>query len=49
VATLLMDVNGCGLRSGYKLKLNSYDLGVTLSCMTRCSRFGLNIRKWRAW
>ena len=31
VATLLMDVNeDAGLRSGYKLKLNSYDLGVDI-------------------
>ena len=31
VATLAMDVNeDCGLRPGYKLKLNSYDLGVDI-------------------
>ena len=31
VATLLMDVNeDAGLRPGYKLKLNSYDLGVDI-------------------
>ena len=31
VATLSMDVNeDCGLRPGYKLKLNSYDLGVDI-------------------
>src|SRR5579883_3099212 len=31
VATLLMDVNESGgLREGYKLKLNSYDLGVDI-------------------
>ncbi|HME31599.1 MAG TPA: 2,3-epoxybenzoyl-CoA dihydrolase [Terriglobales bacterium] len=31
VATLAMDVNeDCGLKPGYKLKLNSYDLGVDI-------------------
>src|SRR6201990_2705853 len=31
IATLAMDVNEeCGLRPGYKLKLNSYDLGVDI-------------------
>ena len=31
IATLAMDVNeDCGLRPGYKLKLNSYDLGVDI-------------------
>jgi len=31
VATLSMDVNeDCGLKQGYKLKLNSYDLGVDI-------------------
>src|SRR6201995_4172184 len=31
IATLAMDVNeDCGLKPGYKLKLNSYDLGVDI-------------------
>ena len=31
VATLAMDINeDCGLKPGYKLKLNSYDLGVDI-------------------
>ncbi len=31
IATLSMDVNeDCGIKPGYKLKLNSYDLGVDI-------------------
>jgi benzoyl-CoA-dihydrodiol lyase len=36
IATLAMDVNEeCGLRPGYKLKLNSYDLGVDIELYNR--------------
>jgi len=42
IATLAMDVNeDCGLKPGYKLKLNSYDLGVDieLHAILQCIRF----------
>ncbi|MBS1866290.1 MAG: benzoyl-CoA-dihydrodiol lyase [Acidobacteria bacterium] len=39
VATLLMDVNeDAGLRPGYKLKLNSYDLGVDIELQDALQR-----------
>ena len=37
VATLTMDVDEeAGIRPGYQLKLNSYDLGVDISSTTHC-------------
>ena len=46
VATLTMDVDEQGgLVPGYELKLNSYDLGVTSSCTTRCSGCASSIRR----
>ena len=45
VATLAMDVNeDCGLKPGYKLKLNSYDLGVDIELHDILQRI-LNVRE----
>ena len=43
VATLTLNVDeDAGLVPGYKLKLNSYDLGVDIELMMPCSACGLN-------
>jgi len=50
VATLTMDVDEQrGLRPGYAMKLNSYDLGVDIELQTRCSACVSSIPRSRAW
>ena len=46
IATLTLNINeDGGIKPGYKLKLNSYDLGVTWSCTTPCSACASSIPK----
>ena len=49
VATLAMNVNeDRGIGPGYKLKLNSYDLGVDIELPTRCSASASSIPRCAA-
>ena len=49
VATLTLDADeDGGIRPGYKLKLNSYDLGWTSSCTMRLRAFASSIPRCAA-
>ena len=48
IATLAMDVNeDCGLKPGYKLKLNSYDLGVDIELHDHAAAHSLRASRSR--